>query len=137
MAWDIQLEGEVGDIVFTPAHDIAGVSGAGLLRQRVSMRCKVPRGTYLYDEDGDFGSNLHLVPRSPSPAHLDAAREAVTQALTPMGDEISVDDVSFEITDLNQLQVNVLFSPISVDPDVPTLDTDDDSDTVSVTVSQE
>jgi hypothetical protein len=138
LAWDIQIENEVGDIVFTPAHDIAGVGGEALLRQRVSMRCKIPRGTYLYDTDGDLGSDLHLVPRSPSPAQQEMARAAITEALEPMRDEIVIRDIEITVTEQNQLQVNVVFSPISTDADVPTIDTSsDDIDAISVTIPQE
>lgn len=139
MAWDIQLESMTGDLVFSPAHDIAGVGGEALLRQRVSMRCKVPRGTYLYDTDGDFGSQLHLVPRSPSPAQIEEARNAVNEALEPMRDEISIRDIVIGVTELNQLQVDVVFSAISTDPDVPTLDPSNDPqfDAITVTVPQD
>lgn len=136
--WDLQIENEVGDLVFTPAHDLAGVGGQALLRQRVSIRCKIPRGTYLYDIDGDLGSTLHLVPRSPSPAQMAEAREAVNTALEPMSDEITVDDVSFSFTDNDQLQINILFSPHATDPDVPTIDDSTEPGyAISVTVPQE
>ena len=135
MAWDIQLESVTSDLVFSSASDIAGVSGEEIFRQRISIRCKIPRGTYLYDETGTLGSNLHLVPRSPSLAQMQEARAAVIEALSPMSDEITVIDVTAEKTEENTLQVNVNFQPVLNDPDIPIYDTEIDS--ISVTIPQE
>jgi len=139
VAWDMQLEGETGDLVFSPARDIAGVSGEEILRQRISIRCKIPRGTYLYDETGQLGSNLHLIPRSPSVGQVQAVEAAVVEALTPMADEINVISVDVAKTEDNKLQVDVNFSPVLSDPDVPIYDTSTvaDTDVVGVTIPQE
>jgi len=136
VAWDLQLEGATGDLVFSPAHDYAGVSGEEILRQRISIRCKIPRGTYLYDETGQLGSTLHLIPRSPSVGQIQGAEAAVMEALAPMSDEINIISVDVEKTEDNKLQVNVNFTPVLSDPDVPIFDTtpDADVDAVSVTV---
>jgi phage gp46-like protein len=139
MAWDLQIENTTGDLVFSPSHDLAGVYGEGLLRQRVSMRCKVPRGSYLYDYDGDFGSDLYLVSRSPSLAQAGVARAAIMDALQPMADEIHIDDIDISVTDQNQLQASILFSTIKTDADNPVIDpsTDVDVDAISVDIVQD
>jgi hypothetical protein len=139
MAWDMQLEGETGDLVFSPSRDIAGVSGEGLLRQRVSLRCKILKDSYIYDEDGSLGSILHLVPRSPSAAQIEDAKGAVISALGPMSGEISVTNVDITVTSLNQLQVNIEFVPIMTDTDIPTIDpsSNPEFDAISVTVTQD
>lgn len=136
MAWDMQLEGATGDLVFSPARDFAGVSGEEILRQRISIRCKIPRGTYLYDETGQLGSTLHLIPRSPSAGQVQGAEAAVLEALAPMSDEINIISVDVMKTEDNKLQVDVNFTPVLSDPDVPIYDIppDADVDAVSVTV---
>jgi len=139
MAWDIQLESETGDLVFSPARDYAGVSGEQILRQRISIRCKIPKGTYMYDVDGTLGSTLHLVPRASSEIQLQNAQAAVMDALAPMSDEIDVQDVQVEKKPNNTLQVNVVFQPVTTDPDVPTIDSTRlaETDTTSVNVAME
>lgn len=136
MAWDIQQEGVTGDIVFSPARDIAGVDSDGLLKQRIIMRCKVPRGTYLYDLDGDFGSTLYV--RAPG-FQPNAVKDAVMEALMPMTDEIQIQSVDVTQDTLNmKIQVIVNFTPISTDPDIPTINTGEESfDSISVTVPQD
>lgn len=138
MAWDMQLESVTGDLVFSPARDYAGVSGEEILRQRISIRCKIPRGTYLYDETGQLGSTLHLIPRSPSVGQLHAAEAAVMEALAPMSDEINIINVEVRKTEDNKLQIDVNFQPVLSDPDVPIYETSSpDVDAVSVTLAQE
>lgn len=138
MPWDIQQEGETGDVVFTPTHDLAGISSEGLLKQRVIMRCRVRRGTWLYDLDGNFGSNLLQVTRSPSRSQIDATRAAVIEALEPMSDEIKIHSVDVVKKDESAIQVTVNFSAISTDPDVPTVESLStvEFDAISVTIPQ-
>ena len=139
MAWDFRLDNSTGDLVFSPSRDIAGVDSVGLLRQRVSIRCKIPRGTYMYDEDDSLGSELHLVPRSPSLAQVEDAKAAVATALEPMSSEINVTSVLAEKTENNQLQVTVAFTHVLTDYDIPTIDanTAPDVDAVSVVIPQD
>jgi hypothetical protein len=136
VAWDIELEAETSDLVFSPARDIAGVSGEQILRQRISIRCKIPRATYMYDVDGNLGSTLHLVPRISTPAQLEAAQGAVMEALEPMSDEINIISVDTVKTEDNTLQVSVNFEPVRTDPDVPTIDDTllSEVDAISVTI---
>jgi hypothetical protein len=139
MAWDIQVENETGDLVFTPSHDYAGVEAEALLRQRVSLRCKIPRDTYMYAGEDQLGSTLYQVPRNPSQAQEEDAYAAVTDALSPMSSEIDVQTIQLSKTDNNSLQVEIGFVPILTDPDVPTIDNAalPDSDSVSVAIAQE
>jgi len=61
------------------------------------------------------------------------------EALMPMTDEIQIQSVDVTQDTLNmKIQVIVNFTPISTDPDIPTIDTGEESfDSISVTVPQD
>lgn len=130
MPWDIALDGESGDLLFSPTHDLLGTTGDGLTKQRILLRCKIPRGGWQYDEDGTLGSNLHLITRAPSAAQLAEAPSLVQEALEPM-DDISVEDVQVSTDENNRLVVAVTYTNVVVDDEediteietsIPTID---------------
>jgi phage gp46-like protein len=90
----------------------------------------------LYDVSNTLGSTLYLVPRSPSLAQIGEAQAAVVEALAPMTEEIEINSVVAEKTPENTLQLNIGFTPILTDPDVPTIAADlaPEIDAISVTI---
>lgn len=98
MAWDLALasSGDLiftpGDLMFSPSADISGISGVDLIEQRMLMRLKLHRGSWVYDDDGSFGSQLYrLIGHNPNTAAAQADA-IVREALRPM-DEIDVGEV--------------------------------------------
>jgi hypothetical protein len=63
----------------------------------------------------------------------------VVEALQPMSDEIDIIDIKIEKTENNAMQVNVDFTPVLTDPDVPTINSDaaPEIDAISVTIPQD
>lgn len=120
MAWDLALSsaGDViftpGDLIFSPSADILGVSGVDLIEQRMRMRMKLQRGSWTYDEDNSFGSQLFKLVSTTPEAGAAQASAYVREALREM-DEIDVDDVhvSFQgsslvlIVDYHVLEVDI------------------------------
>lgn len=98
MSWDLALSsaGDVvftpGDVVFSPSADIQGISGIDLIEQRIRTRLKVQRGSWTYDEDGSFGSQLYRLTSMVPQAAIPQAVAYVREALREMPD-IDVDDV--------------------------------------------
>ena len=113
MPWDLALDGETGDLLFSPTHDLLGATGDGLTNQRILLRCRIPRGAWQYDEEGTLGSRLAAISRAPSARQLAEAPSLVQEALEPM-DDISVGDVQVSTDENNRLVVSVNY--VTVDP---------------------
>jgi hypothetical protein len=109
--WDLALDGESGDILFSPTRDLLGATGDGLTRQRILLRCKIPRGSWQYDDDKTLGSRLNTISRFPSSRQINEAPGIVREALEPM-DDIVLNDVQVSTTDKNQLLVAVNYSVV-------------------------
>lgn len=109
MSWDLALDLESTDVIFGPSRDLLGQTSAELYRQRIFVRCKVPRGTFGDDET--FGSRLHEIAGYTLDRQFREAPPLVREALEPM-DDIEIMDVIVEVTDNNRLAVTVKFRPI-------------------------
>lgn len=95
MSWDIGLL-DTGDISFNANGDIGGITGTDLLEQRMKLRLRLHRGSWLYDTDETLGSLLYrLIGMSSSDAQAVAAAY-VREALRPI-DEISVDNAEVSV----------------------------------------
>src|SRR3954469_22991398 len=124
MPWDFALDGDTGDILFGPTHDLLGTTGDGLTRQRILLRCKIPRGGWQYDDDGSLGSRLNLITNAPSARQVVEAPALVREALEPM-DDIAIDDVQVSTDENNRLLVSVSYRNVDVenDEDITEIDT--------------
>lgn len=98
MAFDLALS-EHGDLVFSGNRDLAGVSGVDLIEQRIKLRLKLRRGTWLYDENRTLGSQLFRLSGVSGSQASTALAAYVQEALRPMSDEIVVNDVTHLIDD--------------------------------------
>jgi hypothetical protein len=112
VAYDFALDANTGDFVFGPNRDILGATGPQLDMQRISIRCKIPKGTFTYDEDGILGSLLYLIPRNPSPARQEEAKAYVREALED-ADGITVDNVELRVEEDGALSIDVQFTQTS------------------------
>lgn len=125
MAFDIALDGESGDVIFGPTRDLLGATGDGLTKQRILLRCKVPRGSWVYDEDGTLGSRLYTISASASAAQLQQAPAYVREAVEPM-DDIQLTDVSAVLDDQNRIVVAVDFINVIADDEIDASPIEDD-----------
>lgn len=97
MAWDLKLS-ENGDLVFGPNRDLLGVSGHELTNQRVILRLRLPRGSFIFDKNKDLGSNLYNILRHSHGLTTELTPQVtafVREALMPM-DDIQVQEVHVE-----------------------------------------
>lgn len=98
MSWDLALaaSGDLiftpGDIVFSQSADLSGISGVNLIEQRMITRLKIHRGSWTYDQDGSFGSQLHNLTSMTPQMAMPAATAYVQEALREIT-EIQVDEV--------------------------------------------
>lgn len=99
MSWDLALSmaGDLvfspGDLIFSPSADVQGISGVDLIEQRMVMRMKLHRGSWTYDADGSFGSQLYKLMGSNPKSGAAQASAYVREALREIP-EIDIDDVS-------------------------------------------
>jgi hypothetical protein len=122
---------EHGDLIVAGNRDLAGVSGIDLIDQRIVIRLKIHRGTWIFDAEGTLGSFLYRVlGQAPQSAlEIDSyVREALRQMT-----EISIEEVVTEYDeDLKSLTVQVLYSQ---NPEVGESDIDLPSAIQSTTVT--
>lgn len=112
MAYDFALDPYTGDFLFGPTRDIIGVTGPELDAQRVSIRCKIPRGTFTYDEDGTLGSFLYLISRNPSRQQLQDAKGYVAEALEDM-EGVTIDNIEPTVDEMGRVNIGVTFAQTS------------------------
>src|SRR5580765_563103 len=113
--WDISIAGN-GDLVMAASRDLGGVSGTDLLDQRISLRLRIHRGTWFFDKNGTLGSNLYRILGAAPQAALEIDAY-VREALRPMNDEISVEDIFAEYDDdLKSIVIQVSYMQISGGP---------------------
>ena len=106
MPFDLLLS-ENGDLVFSATRDLQGIAGIGQVNQRIRTRLKIPRGSWIYDDDGTLGSQLYNLTIT-NPLEAQARAEAyVREALRP-AEDISVDHVELE-QDVRGFTVNVFY----------------------------
>ena len=113
MAYDFALDPNTSDFLFGATHDVLGVTGPELDTQRISIRCKIPRASFAYDETGTLGSSLYLIPRNPSAQRIEEARAYVREALEDM-DGVSIEAVDVRVEEDGALLIDVRFIQTSV-----------------------
>jgi phage gp46-like protein len=72
------------------------------------------RGSWILDDSGDLGSNLHFTLRMQQPVALEELDTLVTEALEPMSDEITVLDIEVKPSevDINAIDLLVTFQRV-------------------------
>lgn len=133
--WDLAIDGETGDWIFDPTRDILAVSGIALARQKIITRLKIPRGSFVYDEDGTLGSRLAELSRSDVNEALSEATRLAREALVDMPDVV-INDVSAYLAEdsTNNVVVRVEYSPVLEEfPDEP--DQEQDLDIIDFTLA--
>ena len=131
MAWDIALDKATGDWLFDSRRDLEQVVGPEVDRQRIFLRCKIPRGSFIYDEDDSLGSNLHLISRHPSEQQLQDARGYISEALDGM-DGVTINSIDVKLTTDEETGFPLLTADVSFTPTAPLDDEDafDDADAI-------
>jgi hypothetical protein len=92
ISYDLALSGH-GDLVVSGNRDLAGISGTDLIEQRIRLRLRVQRGSWIYDETQTLGSNLNNVIGMEPERAQSVADNLVREALIRMT-EITVSGVT-------------------------------------------
>lgn len=109
---------EFGDLMISGHGDLLGKSGVDLIEQRMLIRLRVQRGAWLYDTDKTFGSNLHRLVGTSTADASTAAIAYVREALRPMENEISVENVEVLIGDDHSVSLSVNYRTLNVNTNV-------------------
>jgi len=92
-----------GDLIVAGNGDLAGISGTDLLEQRIRLRLTMHRDSWVYDATSTLGSLLYkLIGMSPEQADS-VVEPYVRDALRPMADEITVDQVWHSVEQINDM----------------------------------
>jgi phage baseplate assembly protein W len=91
MAFDLALAPN-GDLVFAANRDWLGVSGTPQIEQRMRTRIKIPRGSWVYDENQGLGSRIHRVLQQAPDRAVIEIPVFIREALDDM-DDIAIQDV--------------------------------------------
>lgn len=97
MSFDLALD-KNNDLLLGPNSDLLGVSGLDLIEQRIRIRLKIERGSWIYDEAGTLGSKISSVLGRSSDQAMSELNAYVHQALEAM-DDISVSSVDLVPSD--------------------------------------
>jgi len=113
MAWDIAIDLQTGDLVWTGITDFASRDGSALDQQRIHVRLFIERGEFIYDPtNGALGSRLLDILRLPRARAMLEADLYVREALEPM-DDIQVTNV--EVVEIEEdprvVRLNITYHP--------------------------
>jgi phage gp46-like protein len=113
LAWDLQIS-KLNDLLFGPSRDWQTVTGEALLQQRIMLRLKMQRGSWILDDTKDLGSNLYLALRMGQDSGLGELEALVAEALEPISDEISIAEIQVEPNehDVNAVDLLVRYQKI-------------------------
>jgi hypothetical protein len=104
MPVDLEMS-NLGDLVFGPSRDLKVVQKADLMTQRIMVRLKLPKGSFIFS--ATMGSDINALLRSTNTAEGQArAVSIVTQALRPM-DDLRITSISVKQDPLNPKSIMV------------------------------
>jgi phage gp46-like protein len=115
LSFDIAINYSTGDFIMAPNMDIQGRTGPDVFEQRIRIRLRIQRGTWLLDPtDGELGSRILELSRVSSERAVAEVEQYVREALEPMTD-ITVRDV---IASINPETAKIIDLRISYQPRV-------------------
>lgn len=98
MPVDLEISA-LGDLVFTGGRDLSVVQATDVMKQRMMLRLRLPRGSYKYNRS--MGSELRLALNRPNrPEVREHAASYARAALVPMQD-MSIQEIQIEIGEDN------------------------------------
>jgi hypothetical protein len=116
MMWDVALDEQTGDWLFSSNTDLQAVVGDQVVKQRIMTRLKMPRGWILDQTNGSLGSSLRALVHLPRGRLLNELPLAVKEALEPM-DDIEIKNVYIE-EGIRQATVHLEY--VTIDPTATT-----------------
>ena len=114
MSFDLAIATN-GDLIISAAKDLQGATGTAIIEQRIKLRLRLPRATWIYDPEGRLGSNLsELFGVEPEIAATRVV-PLVREGLRAMEDEIEIVDVHAQVGEFNDIIVTILYRQIFTD----------------------
>jgi hypothetical protein len=105
--WDLMIT-NYNDVLFGPNRDWQPVTGEALLQQRIMLRLRMMRGSWILDDTGSLGGNLHFALQMQQPIGIEELDTLVAEALQPMDDEIVVSDIEVKPSETDVHAVDLL-----------------------------
>jgi hypothetical protein len=107
MAWDLMISNH-SDLLFSPNRDWQPITGEALLQQRIMIRLRMKRGSWILDDSGSLGGNLDFALRMQQPIGIEELDTLVAEALEPMSDEITISDIEVKPSEYDERAVELL-----------------------------
>ena len=107
MPWDLMISNH-NDVLFGPSRDWQPVTGEALLQQRIMLRLRMMRGSWILDDSGSLGGNLHFALQMQQPVGLEELDTLVAEALEPISDEIVIADIEVKPSETDPHAVELL-----------------------------
>lgn len=131
MSFDIALSHEY-DLVFSASGDLAGVDATNLIVQRIKLRLRIERGSWVLDDE--IGSIMTSSLARITSENFSTVDAIIRDALRPMTD-IQIDEIQLTQVSATQLQAKIMFTELG-DTDQPTVDAGSDETTVTIGIAQ-
>jgi hypothetical protein len=107
MAWDLMISNH-SDLMFGPARDWQPITGEALLQQRIMLRLRMKRGSWILDDTGSLGGHLDFALQMQQPIGIEELDTLVAEALEPMSNEIAISDIEVKPSETDPHAVNLL-----------------------------
>ena len=92
MSFDLAIAPN-GDLIVSAAKDLQGATGTAIIEQRIGLRLRLIRGSWMYDDRGSMGSNIQELFGSAPEIAATRVEPLVREALRTMEDEIEINQV--------------------------------------------
>jgi hypothetical protein len=113
MSFDLAIAAN-GDLILSAARDFQGATGKAIIEQRIQLRLKLTKGSWIFDPAQRLGSNVQeIFGLEPEMAAVRVI-PLVKEALRPMDEEIEINDVTAR-PDGNAVIVTVYYRMIFLD----------------------
>ena len=96
--------------MFSPNYDWMTTTGYDLLAQRIMLRLRMRRGSWIFDESKTLGGNLDMALRMTMPNALEELDTLVLEALEPIADEITLIETQVKPSDSDSRAVELVIT---------------------------
>jgi hypothetical protein len=130
--FDVAISSD-GDLIISGNRDLAGIDGTNLIEQRMRLRCRIPRGEWVYDDDRRLGSKLHTILGSDPAKAIPEIQVFINEALRGMEDatiqEIQVNQEGRQLTAI------IAYEPVVPSDEIKTIEEDFEQLFAEITVT--
>jgi phage gp46-like protein len=84
------------------------ITGSELLAQRIMLRLRMRRGSWIFDDTKTLGSNLHFALRMDKPQALVDLDALILEALEPISDDVQITATNIRESETDERAVELV-----------------------------